>query len=153
MAYKLHSGSVVVDPGETKHIRSSKTRLAVWAKTNGYCWYCGESLASVEKMHIEHATPSCQGGSNTIENLYPACWHCNLGKRGRNIEEYRAAIALDQAREIDHVLDLLDGVNSEAGPEPGMVGRVRRDLLATRAWILQSGPCFFGECEASSYQI
>ena len=50
----------------------------------GRCAYCGESPDILE---MEHVVPLSQGGAHTIENIVPACRHCNAVKRARTPEE------------------------------------------------------------------
>jgi len=64
-------------------------RARVYAKTNGWCFYC----ASIPAAHIDHMNPRVRGGSNQIENLIGACAKCNLQKNDRTVEEYRAFLA------------------------------------------------------------
>lgn len=51
------------------------------------CAYCG---APTE--HIDHAYPLSQGGLHCVENLQPACSHCNTTKGARIPEDLPAAI-------------------------------------------------------------
>jgi hypothetical protein len=72
---------------------------AVWDKTEGRCWYCGQWLivpvTDRQRLSIwswfvpDHVTPKCQGGTNDIDNLVPACWSCNSAKNGKTLEQYR----------------------------------------------------------------
>ena len=72
----------------------------VWNKTGGLCWYCGCDLVLSEKRRdgayygpdgfcIEHLVPQIKGGTDALDNLVPACRHCNSRKRTRSVEEYR----------------------------------------------------------------
>lgn len=73
--------------------------VAVWAKTNGRCWYCGQWLVESKQdkdgaeqyrwFAIDHITPKRQGGTDDLDNLLPACWICNCSKGNKNLEEYR----------------------------------------------------------------
>lgn len=50
------------------------------------CVYCG---GPAEQM--DHVTPKSRGGRTTLANLVPACRQCNMGKRARTPDEWRAA--------------------------------------------------------------
>jgi len=51
----------------------------------GYrCAYCGASTT----LHADHRTPLSRGGSNSIDNILPACAPCNLSKHDRTESEY-----------------------------------------------------------------
>ena len=68
----------------------------VWQKTNGVCSYCDCDLNPFDRMapdgfHIEHETPKCQGGTDDIENLVPACRECNFEKAGRTPDQWLVA--------------------------------------------------------------
>jgi 5-methylcytosine-specific restriction endonuclease McrA len=67
---------------------SLSKREAVWKKTGGYCWYCGEALAW-ESFHIEHQEPRKLGGSNELDNLVPSCPPCNYRKSKDRVEVFR----------------------------------------------------------------
>jgi 5-methylcytosine-specific restriction endonuclease McrA len=58
---------------------STKVRFRVLARDNFTCQYCGAKAPDV-KLHIDHITALCNGGSNKMENLKTACADCNLGK-------------------------------------------------------------------------
>lgn len=77
----------------------------VWEKTAGRCWYCGIHLLKPnperhserdrERWYtIDHATPRSRGGSDTIENLVPACNRCNGDKSDMTVEEYRVRLIM-----------------------------------------------------------
>ncbi|RAL98941.1 HNH endonuclease [Agrobacterium sp. MS2] len=48
------------------------------------CVYCGNPATS-----IDHVDPRCNGGSNDIENLVPACIPCNSSKGGKLLKDWR----------------------------------------------------------------
>ncbi len=56
---------------------------------NGRCAYCGELSGA---LHIDHKIPKSKGGTNSLDNLYPACSNCNCFKSDKNIEEFRIKI-------------------------------------------------------------
>lgn len=80
---------------------SKQTRLIVWDRTKGRCWYCGKqmrwgSTSINDGPHIDHMNPVCQGGEDDLENLVYACTRCNSLKSGRTIDEFRT-YAKDEA--------------------------------------------------------
>ena len=72
---------------------SHNKRKKVYAKTDGHCAYCGK-LMGPEDFVIDHVNPKSNGGKNEIENLLPACNHCNLIKRDFTLEEFRHFVEL-----------------------------------------------------------
>ena len=62
--------------------------IAVYDKTHGYCHICHKKLSlknygkNNEKgaWHIEHSIPKAKGGTDHLNNLFPACIPCNLEK-------------------------------------------------------------------------
>lgn len=50
------------------------------------CFYC----PSKERITQDHMIPLVRGGSHTIENIVPACVHCNSRKRTLTTDEYLA---------------------------------------------------------------
>ena len=53
------------------------------------CIYCGNELPLVP----DHMIPLSRGGSNSIENIIPACNSCNCQKQARTFEEYLATLS------------------------------------------------------------
>ena len=69
-----------INSRKRKHIR----KLVV-ARYGAECYYCrtplAESAAEAEDANhlltIDHLTPRSRGGRNLLQNLRPACRHCN----------------------------------------------------------------------------
>jgi 5-methylcytosine-specific restriction endonuclease McrA len=59
----------------------------------GRCAYCG----SAERIEADHRIPLHRGGSNAIDNILPACRHCNRRKHRRTDEEFRALLQVERA--------------------------------------------------------
>lgn len=56
---------------------------------HGRCGYCG----STERIEADHRIPLCRGGTNSIDNILPACISCNRRKHSKTEEEFRALLA------------------------------------------------------------
>ncbi len=71
-----------MDKTVAKQKRNSKKNkcIKIWQETGGYCVFCG-SGDTKKKRTVDHIIPKSQGGSNSCENLAPACKGCN-NKRG-----------------------------------------------------------------------
>ena len=52
------------------------------------CTYCGTEGTGT--LVPDHMTPLCRGGSNSINNITPACQTCNSSKHSKTYEEYVA---------------------------------------------------------------
>lgn len=85
-------------------------KYAVWRKTGGRCFYCGNKLIFgrmhlaidssfhdlserelfVQYMTTDHGTPFERGGSGGFDDLFPACRQCNAQKGTMNVVEYHA---------------------------------------------------------------
>jgi 5-methylcytosine-specific restriction endonuclease McrA len=64
-----------------------------WNRT---CAYCGGR----GPLEPDHRIPLARGGSNSIENIFPACPRCNQRKALTTEEEFRARLAAERrARE------------------------------------------------------
>jgi len=59
---------------------------------NWTCAYCGERDA----LEPDHRIPLARGGSNSIENILPACRHCNQRKGLLTEEEFRTRLAAER---------------------------------------------------------
>lgn len=55
------------------------------AQYGGACAYCGATTA----LEADHRVPICRGGSNSIDNILPACRPCNRGKGAMTEDEFR----------------------------------------------------------------
>lgn len=65
-----------------------KFKQAVWQKTLGRCYFCG-NLITYSQMTIDHFVPEAADGSDDITNLVPSCKSCNSTKGTKSIEEFR----------------------------------------------------------------
>jgi 5-methylcytosine-specific restriction endonuclease McrA len=56
---------------------------AVFAAFGGRCAYCGAVAQSGKtgQIALDHMVPLARGGTNSIENVVPACWSCNGSKK------------------------------------------------------------------------
>jgi 5-methylcytosine-specific restriction endonuclease McrA len=58
-------------------------KAKTFAAKGASCVYCGKDASQVD-----HVTPRCQGGTDDLSNLVPACAACNTSKNGRTPEEW-----------------------------------------------------------------
>ena len=63
--------------------------LILVMRHHGRCSYCGLS----GKLERDHVVPLSRGGSDSIENIAPACGYCNRSKKARTPAEWRGAAA------------------------------------------------------------
>jgi len=52
------------------------------------CAYCGKPSSEVGPLVPDHMTPLNRGGTNDIDNIIPACRHCNSIKGDKTVEEF-----------------------------------------------------------------
>lgn len=78
---------------------SRDLRAFVWNMTMGRCWYCGSHANPYSDFCIDHIHPLARGGADAIENLVPACQHCNQTKAAKLLSEWRLNF------NIAHILD------------------------------------------------
>jgi 5-methylcytosine-specific restriction endonuclease McrA len=71
-------------------IKKTKRELVI-DKFKKRCAYCGLKLNEYNTT-IDHIHPKKNGGTNHIENLFPACSHCNSHKSDKSIDEFREHI-------------------------------------------------------------
>lgn len=77
----------------------SKKRQAIFDKSGGVCWYCGESLAD-KRWHEDHFYPIRRNSDGTClnpqydveENKVPSCASCNKLKSSLSIQYFRKYI-------------------------------------------------------------
>lgn len=65
-------------------------RVAVYERDGGVCRYC-ETPVSSDEFHVDHVNPVARGGGDEMNNLACACRPCNLSKRDKTLDEWRAA--------------------------------------------------------------
>jgi hypothetical protein len=61
---------------------------AIYQRTTGYCHLCHKKLSRKNygkagtrgAWHVEHSIPKANGGTNHMNNLFPACIRCNCKK-------------------------------------------------------------------------
>lgn len=87
-----------IDPSTAKHAnRRRKARIrgakgshtkAEWlarlAEYGGKCAYCDQPGTT-----LDHVIPIVRGGSDSIDNIVPACMSCNASKGDKLVEEWR----------------------------------------------------------------
>ncbi len=94
------------NPDKAKEIRreANHRRRARIAGTNGNftkeefkalcieqdnkCSYCEQTIDLVGPLVPDHMTPISRGGDNSIDNITPACSHCNHLKSNKTVEEF-----------------------------------------------------------------
>ena len=79
--------------------------LQLLAHHGGACAYCGSKVL----IEIDHRIPLIRGGSNTIENILPACRNCNRRKNRKTEEEFRELLQRERRQGLELGLDGLDG--------------------------------------------
>ena len=67
---------------------SAKERKQIYDMFDGRCAYCGTEV-TFRGMQVDHKKPLYAGGSDDIENMFPACRSCNHYKSTRDIEKFR----------------------------------------------------------------
>lgn len=75
---------------ERKYI-SKKDRMLIYNKFGGHCAYCGIEM-EYKDMQVDHVVPLegwSKQGSDTLDNMFPACRSCNHYKRARTLEGWR----------------------------------------------------------------
>ena len=59
---------------------SPSTRFKVLKHYDSRCQLCGRTPADGIILHIDHRIALVNGGTNDLDNLWPLCADCNLGK-------------------------------------------------------------------------
>ena len=73
---------------------SQQERLEVYRKMGGHCAYCG-CVLKYEDMQVDHVAPLegwSEKGTDTMENMLPACRSCNHYKSAMSIESFRKMV-------------------------------------------------------------
>lgn len=64
------------------------------------CAYCGAQ----EALQPDHRVALARGGSNTIDNILPACRRCNQQKHTSSEREFRVRLANERLRSTEFVV-------------------------------------------------
>ncbi|MFE4367965.1 MULTISPECIES: HNH endonuclease [unclassified Streptomyces] len=65
--------------------RASVRRNDLFSRWSAGCCYCDEPAE-----HVDHVTPISSGGTDTPDNVVPACASCNYDKGARSLAEWAA---------------------------------------------------------------
>lgn len=96
--YCMDTGMEETEPGARKAAAakrkkfSAKDRLAVYRKTEGHCYLCGE-FVDFDSFEVEYHMPISKGGTNGLDNLYCSCATCNAIKRDIYPKEFMEKIS------------------------------------------------------------
>lgn len=74
---------------------SKQERLAIYAKTQGHCAYCGIEI-TLQQMQADHVVPLggwSVKGEDDLGNMLPACRSCNHYKGHSTLEGFRRNLA------------------------------------------------------------
>lgn len=69
----------------------------IYKRTDGYCHICRKKLArknygkpgTRSAWEVEHSNPKAKGGTDRLQNLYPACIPCNRSKQDSSTRSAR----------------------------------------------------------------
>ena len=78
---------------------SVKKRFDVFKRDNFTCQYCSRKPPKVP-LECDHIVPVCKGGNNTIDNLITACFDCNRGKGGIELEVIPDSLVVKMERMV-----------------------------------------------------
>lgn len=75
---------------------SAEVIEVVFDKYDGTCRYCEKQITFSNygahgrrgAWHVDHSVSKANGGTNHLNNLFPACIPCNLEKGSRNGDSY-----------------------------------------------------------------
>jgi len=73
---------------QTRKRLTQAERQEVYNKCNGHCAYCGCEL-EYKDMQVDHVEAILTGGSDTLDNMLPACRSCNHYKSSMTLEMFR----------------------------------------------------------------
>jgi 5-methylcytosine-specific restriction endonuclease McrA len=125
---------------------------SIYDRTSGYCHICHKKLSFKnygmfgEKgaWEVEHSVPKAKGGTNRMNNLYPACISCNRSKgdsHTKTVRSYygqtRAPYSKKKIAEKKNT-NTLGGAAAGAavgvffGPEGALIGAVIGGIIGNR---------------------
>ena len=94
-------------------------RNAIYDKCDACCAYCGAHI-DFKDMQVDHVMPLRKGGTDSLDNMLPACRSCNFYKSTYDLEDFREQISLITSRlprEFIYKVALDYGLIQETGNE------------------------------------
>lgn len=67
--------------------RTTNVRELLWNSYPHVCGLCGEQIASIDEMHVDHIIPLSRGGKDILANLQLTHARCNMDKGNTLFEE------------------------------------------------------------------
>jgi hypothetical protein len=101
-----------------------------------YCHYCNTRL-TIDTAVKEHLTPLCRGGSDTMDNMAPACTACNEMKAWRTEEEFirdRPMLFARRTASRSMALPTEPITSMEEAIEPGLLKKLVNERENRRHW-------------------
>jgi len=97
----LHVSDYLYDMLALKHKEAKRLwRQAIKSAWNNCCAYCGNPPIDNASLTIDHIRPKSKGGSDSTNNVTPACLKCNHSKGSENwLEWYQRQSFYDINRE------------------------------------------------------
>jgi hypothetical protein len=104
---------------------TTKQLRVIYKRTSGYCHICHKKLAFGNygkqgergSWHVDHSNPRAKGGTDRLNNLYPACIDCNMDKGTRTTRTARrwhgtkrAPLSVSKRREAKRDAAISQGV-------------------------------------------
>lgn len=95
----------------------------IYDRTDGYCHICHRKLSfrnhgkhgAKGAWHVEHSIPRANGGTDGLNNLYPACIECNIEKGVRSTRAARAYNGITRAPYSKDLKQKIKDDNTTAG--------------------------------------
>jgi 5-methylcytosine-specific restriction endonuclease McrA len=101
----------------------------IYARTDGHCHICWKKLSFVNysqrgmrgAWEVDHSKPKSMGGTNRINNLYPACISCNRKKKNSSTQSARHKHGLNRAPYSKEKKSEIRLLNTLAGGVSGLI--------------------------------
>lgn len=100
---------------------SKAERTEIHNKYDGHCAYCGCEI-DISKMQVDHVKPLRIGGTDTMDNMMPACRSCNHYKATFDVEGFRNYLS-----GISHRL-MRDSIPFQVGIRFGLIKHMKDDV-------------------------
>ena len=79
---------------------STRDRVAVFARRDGVCYFCGGKITVSNRWHVHHETPLALGGADDLSNWVPAHEVCH---QAHTAQHDAPAIARAKRLEAKHL--------------------------------------------------
>ena len=85
----------------SKRLRKEVWEYRIGKEYTGKCSvsWCRNEFDALDAWHVGHNKPWIEGGTNSIDNLFPLCTQCNLSMNTMTIDEFSKSVVIPKSND------------------------------------------------------